>query len=401
MKYKLYSEKNFLVDLCYELFQFIFVFLTFNKEFIFGNFDLRYLGFFLSLILITFYFITHGWKFNIGKIEKKFYLFYFLVLFSNISWIWNGILINREGVLNLAILNIYNFLAFIVFSLYKEHIDSRKLNNLILASGLVMSISIFWLALGFSLPTFFTTGARTITVDRGLGEHYNLFGMSIRFAGFAEDPNYATLYAIIAIVISLFFCKKHLIRILLIIVFSLSASLSFSRTTFLGVIIAVVLTFMHKHFFQIKRLLYTVFVYGLISVSLLMPSLKFFSTMQTIKIRLNMWSVAKHLFLLSPFFGNGTGSFRCFFSSQHNGWHVQCHNTWWQVLSENGLFAAIILASIIINLLLEEKRTYQRFLLIVLTVLFISYEIVYLQIFILIFYVVQIQDTCETRGEKK
>lgn len=373
----------------FNLFQFVFVLTTFNRELLFFGVDFRYIGLALEIMLIILGLIERNLVIKVGKLEKRFLLFYLLMLFSNISWKFNGLSPLSELIFNLAILNIYNFLVFTVFWLYREYIDEVSVAKMILFSGFVLWVSMVWVYSGNTFPEFISSATRTMSLDTGSGEHHNLFGQGIRVAGFAEDANYATLFCVLSIATTLYFVKNVYFRIVLSFVYAFGAAIAFSRTIILGTIAAILIVNIRKFIPKTDLIVYSGFVYGSFFVSVVIPFIGLQNVLQTVATRFNFWRNAAHLFLNNPIIGNGLGSFRHYQSSLYNNtWYVQCHNTWWQILSEHGIFAAFIMMSILIFELTHCSSVYKRFLLILLGVFFCSFETVYLQVFILILYLI-------------
>lgn len=373
----------------FRVFLFIFVLTSFNRELLFFGVDFRYVGFALEVFLLLLGLTRNEFVIRIGKLEKMFLGFYLLVLVSNLAWEFNDLIVEPELMFNLSVLNIYNFLAFLVFWLYKEHIDSEELSRMILISGVVLLLSMIWVYTGNTFPEYITRASRTMTVDNGLGEHHNLFGQGFRVAGFAEDANYATLFCVISIATALYHTKKAILRVVLCIAFAFGASISFSRTILLGTFFALLIVNIHRVFPELDNLVNRCFVFGTFILSIILPFLGLQNMLQTVSTRFMFWRNAADLFLRSPLIGNGLGAFRHYQSSLYNyTWYVQCHNTWWQILSEHGLIAAVLMIYILVFELTHVSSNYKKFSVILLSVFFCSCETVYLQIFVLIFYVI-------------
>lgn len=392
MKYSACSEKisrKAFALLLYYLFEFVFILTTFNRELLFFGVDFRYIGLFLEVLLIGARLLKAQFVIRVRKTERLFLAFYLLVLISNLSWGYNGLQALPELVFNLAVLNIYNFLAFVVFWLYREQIDMEHVAKMILISGFILCLSIFWVYNGNTLPAMLSSASRVMSVDTGLGEHHNLFGQGVRVAGFAEDANYATLFCVICIATAIYFVKSKGCKLALCTVYGLGAALSFSRTILLGTAISIVIINIRKFISKTDRVVYSCFVYGTIAASVAAPFLSFDNLLHTVSTRFSFWRNAAHLFLQNPIIGNGIGSFRHYQSSlYHNTWYVQCHNTWWQVLAEHGVFTAIVLSVLLVFLLVDTNDNYKRFLLVLLGVFFCGFEAVYMQIFILVLYLI-------------
>ena len=114
---------------------------------------------------------------------------------------------------------------------------------------------------------------------------------------------------------------------------------------------------------------------------LLLPNLALFGDMATMDIRYSMWQSASELFLDNPVIGAGTSSVRSqLFLSR--GIYGQCHSTWWQVVSEQGLIGIICFMLVWIKALREARSGFLVLALVTTLVGSINFEIVYLQIFI-------------------
>lgn len=388
---KFYKIKGSLIHCLYNFFLILFLFTTFNREFTIGSFDLRYIGFFMEIVLLICQFYVEKGKIYITKEEQKLLLFYGILFISNISWFGNQIKFNAAVVVNVWILNAYNFLALFVFLIFKRKTDKKVVYKTIIASNVILAISILWIYFEGELPDFFVNDARTITLDTGNGEHSNILGQGIRIAGFAEDANYAALFMMVAIATVLMHVKKKRNRILLMILFLMAEGLAFSRTVILAGVIAAMFFVLRITMKKGTRMFDMLLVYGIFGICMVLPFFKYENILNTVSTRFAMWEKAADLFKKNVIIGNGLGSFRCYNSSfYHNNWYVQCHSTWWQILSENGLFAIILFLTYIQRRLdMCKDNNYKRFLLILYIIFASTYETIYLQVFILIIYLLQ------------
>ena len=170
MKYRICSKrkskKQFDVRLFY-LFQFVFILTTFNREMLFLGMDFRYIGLCLEVLLIGIKLLKSKFVLRIGHLEKLFLWFYVLVLASGVSWEYNGLTPKPDLLFNLIVLNIYNFLAFVAFWMYKEYIEEGVVAKGVLISALVLCGSMFWVYSGNTLPELISSAQRTMSVDTG------------------------------------------------------------------------------------------------------------------------------------------------------------------------------------------------------------------------------------------
>lgn len=407
MKLKNYSIKIYpLNHTLFLMFLSIFIFTTFNREFSFFGIDLRIIGFGLAALLLTIFFfnklLNKNIDLNIGNIEKLFFLFYFFVFFSNISWLFNGIEANIDLIKDVVILNIYNFISFLVFALYKKYLTKERVYRLILISCFVLGISIIFIYFKLDiLNGFYSEGVRQYSIDSGRGETRNLLGQYIRIAGFAEDANFACLFTLIGLILSKNI-KNKFNRFCFILLMLMSIALSFSRTVIIGLILSILVSSTIRMFPKIKNIIIGSFSILYSGFSIILPFLNFNNNLKTVSTRFMLWKRASEIFLKHPILGNGLASFRCYNSSFYRGtWFVQAHSTWWQVISENGIIAFILLIFIfiyVIKRILSRKNSSMTDLIFFILLIFSStFETIYLQIFILIWYVFGI--TLIERGE--
>lgn len=74
-------------------------------------------------------------------------------------------------------------------------------------------------------------------------------------------------------------------------------------------------------------------------------------------------------------------------------WYVQCHNTYWQILSELGIIGILLFANVQYYLLKRnEKHNLNYFLLLVYMIWAITFETIAMQFTITIIYLLQLAD---------
>ena len=377
----------------FDLFLFLFIFTTFNRTFRLIGFDPRYIGMVLAVVLIAVKLIENKGKISISHADLCIILFFIAMFLSLIQWNYNKIFRSNDSeLINLVILYAYNFLAFCVFTAYRQEIESPKVCQYIIVSGTVLIISIVLVYLGIDIPKMFIDkSARVGTIGTVDGEHHNLFGQPVRVAGFAEDANYATLFCVIFIVYAIMSIKSKIKRIILITAGMIGISLSFSRTILLGVIIAGFLLIISRLLKSRANHIEIIIFVCIFLAAFMMPYLHLSVGMHTIATRLKLWQKASWLFSQSPLFGAGMGAFRYYNNSFYSiGWMVQCHSTYWQILSECGVIGAILFSLAVCRLLNQAKNGYYLFLLLIYIVFAFTFETLYFQFFVMLCCLVQL-----------
>ena len=374
----------------FRVFLFLFVFTTFNREFRLFGFDPRYLTVILSILLLCSCLPKLSAKHNESKKEGSFTfsfsdlaLFYGIAAISNLSWIWNGLPLNESQFISLVILNVSNVLFAGTFITFRNEIRREDVLSYSLISLFVMSFSMIWVYAGLNLPTFLHDNEIRVSSS---GESFvNMFGQSIRVAGFAEDANYASLFSVIGF--ALCFVRYRpwtLVQIAAVSVFFVSFAISFSRTVAIGVLMALLMLLARgiisrswKSFSWVSSI--AIAMLGLVVLANV-PVLQDLSTTST---RFILWSIAQSVFLDNPILGGGLSSVRSAIDCAYNGlWYVQCHSTYWQILAEHGIVALGLFIVVIARRYSICRKWWQVFILTQFAALCLTSELMYQQVFI-------------------
>ena len=384
---KLFYNKNWL----FLLTLYLFIFTTINREFLLFGQDLRVIIIMFSLLLIFLKIKSWGCLLKgIRMIELSFFLLYIFMAISNIGYFYIDFAIDVEVFKNLVILHLNNLLIIILCFLYKGSLERKKVYLYIKCSVFILLISMLILYFGGNLSVFIGENIKVMSVGVF---HYNLFGENFRVAGFAQDPNYATIF----LVIGLFCCfadkiKFNFINIIYILLCLFGIAISWSKTTILAVVITSIITgiiYLLKSKYDFKKINFKIFWWlipsGIFFLFLIFPIENLNINSQTLSTRFYMWGYARKLFEQSMLFGSGIGSFRVFFNHTGN-WLVQAHNTYWQVLSEIGIFGMISCILIFFNNL-NLGNNKHKILILIMLIWAMLFEMLYLQVFVLVFYI--------------
>lgn len=345
---------------------FIYIFLLFNREFV-PLIDLRYLNFSFFIILLLnkfFYFLKNKYITIIGdKYTVIIFTCLVILLFvSNVNWLTNPYEPDIEVLLSTIVLYSYNILAIIVFALYWQRFNIKVFKFYFLFGGFILFLSLLLQFLGIeSLP--FEGEIRSGKVE----EEAFIFGM--RYGGYAEDQNYATIGMVIWIFTGFKFFSKSIIKYVILAFGVLGILLSFSKTI-IAVIIILLFYYVSKNvkiqFIYIITLLAFIFtVFGLV--------FDFLMSLPTIYLRVSMWKAAFYGFLDSPIFGNGISSVRSNFLYR-GGWYVQPHNSFLAILVDHGILGFIFFLLLIIRSF-NTRDVFYKYLLIVFLAFSCTYEL--------------------------
>lgn len=388
---------------------FLFVFTMFNKEFVLFGLDLRFIQLPLGAIILFVNFFLPQHKptakknDSIGKALIAFYLFAF---FSNIAWLWNGLEPQFNKLINEIILLSNTLISLLVFYYNRGSLNSRLLNTSTIISCCVLSMSIFLVHQGFSLKQISGSPDVDYIYKSSTGiSHINAFGENFRCAGYASDPNYATILLLIGIICTAFSKKSKLFKIPLLFLFTIAIGLSFSKTIILSIIPCALYVWWchHAKVSTITKLrINRIFIICIVVLIFLIPfATSIISSFPvTLGTRFSMWKVASEVFSANPIIGGGITSFRSAYAVNH--WYVQAHSTYWQILSEMGLVGIILYyRAVLKSLNCTTKSSSTYFLTLIFAIWIITCETIALPFGIYIYYLLNLQPTASKSRKNK
>ena len=101
--------------------------------------------------------------------------------------------------------------------------------------------------MGYSLSQISGSNTRSmVQASEKAAEHKNIYGGNFRIAGYAEDPNYASLFLVLGIITSIQVKWRKFIKIFLTIIFSIAFGFSCSKTILLSFFIGLIYLFKNK-----------------------------------------------------------------------------------------------------------------------------------------------------------
>lgn len=344
----------------------LYVFTMFNREFQPYGWDFRYIVFVIGIILVVLNQISSGFIIEIHR-EINWTTFYIWAFLSDLLWINNGLPMNVDVFIRENILLANVFLGFKVFTIYFDTIDRNIIDRAVVISALVLSFSMT--AVFFGIPLENIGGNPDyVYIYRNMSLedlHFNIFGMTFRVGGYANDPNYASILMIGAFMTVIQMNSKKSWKVILTVIFLLMYGIALSKTVLIALLTGVIALILRKivNIYVSKISIYD----ALLLAMLFFVSFVFFRIdavrailPQTITIRFDFWKNAEKLFFRNPLFGNGITSFRSYFSINH--WYVQAHNTFWQVLSELGILGFILYIANIFKSLSKAENDAMWFL---------------------------------------
>lgn len=401
--------KEKVVKILYTVYIALFIFTMVNREFLLFGLDMRFVILPLGALLVLYSFLKPKTKLDYKpKDSKLINIFYIYAIISNISWLWNGIEMNTSKFINEMLLICNVFISILVLNNYKEYFNKKKINIFIIISVLILTLSMA--VVSFGVPLEDIGGAPDVhyiyEANQTAPDNKNLFGGDFRVAGYASDPNYATLLLLIGAISAFQLKIRKILKIIVLAIFSVFMGLACSKTILAACAVGAIAVYVIKKLKISKnknKIFNLVFISVIIIANLIMPKITFIRQFMpsTLTTRFAMWKQADKLFERSPIIGNGITSFRSYFAEEH--WYVQSHSTYWQILSELGIIGLLIFAKILydrLNLHIEKGNYSDYFLTFVYIVYAMTCETIAMQ-FIVVFLCLTNYEIQEKRKGKK
>lgn len=367
----------------------LYIFIAVNREISFFGIELRYLLTGLGLVCLFFSLcdLARIRSCHLSALEKCLFAYFALIALSLFMLPVSPLEIDWTGVINLVVVHALNLLAVVLAVIHRDLLRLRWVAKVVCVSGLVLGMSQAAVYVGIDMSLFLQNGdVRVIAADRGQHEHINLFGQLFRVSGFAEDPNYACLFNMIAIAMALLLVREDRLLAGIAIAFSLfGIAVAWSRTVVFGSLLVAGLIWIAFKLPRMKLSLLTAFPLLVAVAALLLPFLHI-EVLQTMTTRYTLWLNAAEIFVQSPLLGNGLTAFRSYNALQQNGWYVHPHSSLWETLAEFGVVAFVLLIAIYILALRKAQGEALVAFCIAITVLFsVNFDVTYLQIGIVVF----------------
>lgn len=319
-------------------------------------------------------------KLSITVIDAYIIVFFILALLSNLMWFFNGLSIHKGAFVVIFVSYVFNLFAYLVFRLYQEYITLKKFNLAILFSTLVLLFSIIMAFYGVDISTYLMSGCKGFVEDLAP----NFIGGIYRYGGYAEDPNYASLFFVFAFA-TYIYCKKmeqKRYNIIYITLFIFGFLLSASKTTLIAIVPAIFLMLLKSSkLTQFIKIIWMPIVI-LVPIIFIASQFDFFPSVASMTQRFKMWNLALDIWKQSPIIGNGLTAFRSY-AETASWWYVQCHSTIFQMLSETG-FVSLILFGIILTKSLLKEHKYLTFMTTLFSIYMITTETAYHVYFIFV-----------------
>lgn len=151
---------------------------------------------------------------------------------------------------------------------------------------------------GIPIDTIWGTGRKGANIIKESSNlTRNILGQNIRVAGYAEDPNYATLFLTLGF-ISLYQIKnlRQLYRIIFKVIFLVGIVIANSNTVVISFLVSIVVMLSILKINKSEHFILCVVFWGIVALVFLMPILEIGNSLTTLSSRYDMWDNAFVLF---------------------------------------------------------------------------------------------------------
>lgn len=348
------------------IYLFCFIFTTINRSFYPFWVDLRYLVLPLGVAAFLAALSARPQKVTLNGWVISVVLLYFLIALSTaLSRIEVA---DKAEWRSLIILNGFNFFNLIALYCVRSYCRAAFIYRSFRFSALFLLGSMLLTFAGIPLP-FNDYQSSSATESPFL---------EARICGYASDPNYVTLIFVSFLLLTLWHVKQRRLKLRYVALSLAGMFISTSRTVFLVIPIAIfAYLFLSKFDDKSRYSLIAMMLLGIcaaVSLSLRLRPLDFNLSMY---MRYVLWGRAVELFKQSPLIGNGLGSVRSFGYYTAN-WRVQCHSTFFQLLSEHGILGITLFFGIYFIILIKTRKSPLFIVLLIYLLWSLTYETLYL-----------------------
>lgn len=354
----------------FNLFASLFLIGMFNRELNLFGLDFRvYVGLVACLLipinLVLFYLDKKRLTF-FNQPDRKILAFLALAILVNVMWHFNGLNINIGPFMVVLVACVYNLMIFLIFNINRHLINWKNISHAILIAGGVLAGSIVALYMGIDLRNY---GSPYLGSSKDISPG---FISRLRYGGYAQDPNYASLFMIIWAAVAIYYLIKYrktlvwwiYLAVLPLAVFGFLASSSKAILAILPLALILTLLSRYRQLVKVLKIGLLVAILGatlVIAFDFIRPNASL-----TMRGRFGLWRAATSQFRVSPVFGSGLTASRSAAVKQQ--WYVQPHSSVVQILVDMGIVGLVL-----IFLILKKNLNSEHKLLAFLTVIFLAH----------------------------
>lgn len=360
----------------------LFIIALFNRELTPFGVDLRFIVLAIGGALgvanvVNLFGDKKSWRQAISGADKLVLAFMIVSLLVNVAWLWNGLSMHQQPFMAVLSACAYHLIVYLLMVINRRYISWRAISCLLLVSGLILLISMLISYAGLDLKMFGSSYP---------GGYIDRLSSSLispmRYGGYAQDPNYASLFMVIwaATAVYSYVKTRHIWQLLVVPLALFGLLLSASKAILLVLPLAALMAFVRPNKVS-ASLKYGLLVGGfLLTIVAALLNLRV-DGVQTLNTRISLWHAATPALEASPIIGNGLTAARS--AAAETKWYVQSHSSVIQILLDMGILGlSLIGLSLRRNLFSPHKLTV--FLTVVFMAHFLSHETIYQSYFLFI-----------------
>lgn len=369
----------------FDLFSLLFLVGMFNRELNLFGFDFRLyvvsVGALLFVVNLILFAIDKKRLHFLNLPDKRVLFFLILSIAVNIMWLFNGLKMRPGPFFVVFSACCYNLGVFLLFNINKHLIQWKKISLMIIFAGCILISSIVVSYLGIDLRQYgsqYVGGYQDISAG---------FISKLRYGGYAQDPNYASLFMVIWLAVAIYGLvqsRKGWLRwvYLAVVPLAIFGFLASSSKSILAITpLAMIIVLINNKYVKIANFGKSIILLSMFLITLLVAFeiIKPQTSSFTILGRMALWKTAVTQVKVSPIIGSGLTSARS--ATEKINWYIHPHSSIIQILVDMG-----ILGVVLIFLVFKRNLTFNNRLLVFLTIIFMShfatYETIYQAYFV-------------------
>lgn len=322
-------------------FLFSFIFATFNRELLVFGQDARLVPAGLGLLTFFIGFIRcvgeKRWP-RLRVADANHYLLWYFVfaMVCNVTWTFSDLELVQDQFLNVALANALNLFFWFTVIVFRSRLTWRTTSVSTHISGAFLFISMFLVYRGLDLRNYFSEYAGGFSdgiSSTPLGE--------IRFAGYAQDPNFASLFMVIWAGVAIFEIKRtrNWLNLIVLPIAAFGYVMSLSKAVLVMLVLALLLVLANR--FIVGALAKELMLLGSFAGTIAAGFNLIQLPTETLYTRSLLWHGAFQWVGQSPVIGSGLTATRS--ANIPVDWYVQIHSSVIQTAVELGIIGLVLL----------------------------------------------------------
>ncbi|MBF9012340.1 glycosyltransferase [Corynebacterium phoceense] len=322
-------------------FLFSLIFATFNRELLVFGQDARLVPAGLGLLTFFIGFIRcvgeKRWpRLRVAGVNHYLLWYFVFAMVCNVAWSFSDLELVQDQFFTVALANALNLFFWFTVIAFRSRLTWRATSVSTHISGAFLFLSMFLVYRGLDLRNYFSeyegTGSDGIS-STPLGD--------FRFAGYAQDPNFASLFMVIWAGVAIFEIKRtrNWLNLIVVPIAAFGYVMSLSKAVLVMLVLALLLVLVNR--FIVGALAKELMLLGAFAGTIAAGFNLIQLPTETLYTRSLLWHGAFQWVGQSPIIGSGLTAARS--ANIPADWYVQIHSSVIQTAVELGIIGLVLL----------------------------------------------------------